>query len=219
MVWWVVEALRASQRIDRVALIGAPVCRELAPNTDVFVTEREDETANIVAGIEALPDAEHILMSSADTPLLTQEALQDFFDNAPDCDVAYPIVERADVEREFPNRTWVYVKAKEGHYTGASCFLFRRQSVLDKREYLRRVLDARRSVWRLVRIWGLGFAVSFLTHRLSISAAEKRLSEVLGLVGRAYISRYPEIALDVDHPADLALVRQRLARLADRPQG
>jgi 2-phospho-L-lactate guanylyltransferase (CobY/MobA/RfbA family) len=211
MVWWVVDALKSCGRIGRVVVVAAPACRDLVPNADIFLEQREDETSNIFAGIEALEGSRRILMSSGDVPLLTCNALQDFLDNAPDADIVYPIVEQADIVRQFPDREWIFVKTRDGRFTGSSCFLFNPEALVRQRDALQGVMDARRSVRKLVAMWGLGFALKFMTHRLDIADAEKHLSEVLGLTGRAYVSSYPELAIDVDHPTDLPLVRERLA--------
>lgn len=212
MVWWVVAALKSCGKIGRVAVVASAVCRDMVPNADIFIDQREDETANIFAGIEALDGAEHILMCSGDVPLLTPTALQDLFDNAPDADVVYPIVEKLDIERDFPEREWIFVKTRDGQFTGSSCFLFKPKSLVEQRESLQNVLDARRSVRKLVGMWGFRFSVKFLMHRLDIADAEKHLSDVLGLNGKAYVSHYPELAIDVDHPTDLPIIRDRLSK-------
>jgi len=157
-----------------------------------------------------------MLMSAGDTPLVTHKAVQDLIDNAPEADIVFPIIERSDVEREFPSRKWICIRTAEGDFTGANCFLFSSDELVGRREWLRKVMDSRRNLPRLIGLLGLGFVLRYLGHRLSIRDVERRASELLGLEVRAYVSPYPEIAMDIDHPDDVEIVRGRLESRAER---
>jgi len=212
MVQWVAEALKSAQTIGSVVAIGPPVIAEMevARLAEQVLPEEAHEVDNLMRGMDVLPDAERILMVTSDMPLLTPEAIDDFILNAPDADIVYPTVAKEDVLAQFPDRKWVFAKAKEGEFTGSSAFMFCPESLRSNRETLRKVFDSRRSVADLVRMWGLGFALKFALGQLSLSDAERHISEVLGINGRAYISHYPELAFDVDKVADISLAEERL---------
>ena len=212
VVWWIWNALKQSERFDRIAVVSAGHCLELVPEADVCIEERADEAANIFAGIEALEGSDLILMSAGDTPLVTPESVRDLLDNAPDADVVFPVVMRADIEREYAERgkDWIFVKAKDGEFTGCNSFLFKPDVLARKRDVLEQVLAARRSVWELVKMWGAGFVWKYMTGQLDLAAVEAYLSQSLGIRGRAYVTHYPELAMDIDHPGDVSLAEERL---------
>lgn len=212
VVWWVVEALKGCKQIGTVTVVSREACKACVPNADIFLEEAEDETANLVKALNQGAKTDRVFMVSGDTALLTSKALDDLFLNAPDgVDIVYPLVERNDIEREFPERKWIYFMTPEGHFTGSSCFLFQRQAVLDRVEWVRRVFDARRSVFQLARMWGLSFILKFAFHRLTLDDAAQTAGRVLGLSGKAYVSHYTELAIDLDHADDLPIMEKRLA--------
>lgn len=218
MVQWVAEALKSSQKIGRVVVLGRSALKDttVAGVVDQVVEEGADEVDNIFRGLEALPGIQRLLVASGDLPLLTAEALDDFLNNAPpEGEVVFPICEREVVLRDFPNRKWVFVRTPEGRFTGAALFSANPEALRQRREWLERVFESRRSVWKLINLWGLGFALKALTHHLSIAEAEERISEVLGLKGRAYQTPFTELVMDVDKPSDVVLCEERLRSRQD----
>ena len=213
MVVWVAEALKASRTINRVVVMGRPALRDtaVAGIADAIVEEGVDEVDNLFRGIAALPGAQHVLLVSADLPLLTPEAIDDFIEGAPtDAEVVFPVCERADIERDFPGRKWVFVGTPEGHYTGSSCFLFHPEPVVEHREWVQRVFDARRSVWKLITMWGKRFTLKALFHQVRLEDAAARVSELLGIRGGVYVTHFTELCMDVDKASDVAFVEERL---------
>lgn len=50
--------------------------------------------------------------------------------------------------------------------------------------------------------------LKFLLHRLTLSDIELRASELLGFRGKAVVSHYPEIGMDVDKEEDWQLLEK-----------
>ena len=71
-------------------------------------------------------------------------------------------------------------------------------------------MAARKSFWRQVRLIGLGFLVQFALRRLTVTDAERRVSEALNVRGRAVITPYAEMGMDVDKPRQLEIARAEL---------
>lgn len=214
MVTHTIRGIREVRGLGRVALIGPPLLRQqsFAPLVDALLDEGRDETENIMRGIEALPGADRILMVSADTPLVHRDSLEGFLALCPhDADVCYPVVEKACIDKHFPTRKWVFVKLREGRFTGSSLFIFRASVLLRQIDRLRAVMDARRDVLALVRMWGIGIFAKYLLGILSIPDLEKRISSLLGFRGAGVAAQYPELAMDIDKPSDIPLVEEKLA--------
>jgi len=209
MVEWVLAALRQAPGVHRIVVAGPEALA--AVRWDEFDATREPEgagiAANLRAGLEALPGAQRVLVVSADLPLLTPMAVADLLDHAPDADVVFPYVERADVLRDFPDRGWIFAATPEGAFTGSALGIVRPEAALANWNWVERLLDARRrSVLGLAAMVGPVMALSYLIRRLRISDVDARLSALLHLEGRGYRSRFAEIAMDVDNETDVPLV-------------
>jgi GTP:adenosylcobinamide-phosphate guanylyltransferase len=208
LVEWVIEGLCSAPSVRRIVVVGAPeiATPSLWDAVDAVVPEGAGGVENLMRGLDALPGAECVLMVSGDLPLIYRESLEDLLANAPASDVVFPIVERAVVRSAFPARRWVCAHAAgSGDFTGAATLLFRPEALRQRRHWAERLFAARRSLFDLVRMWGAGLALKYLLRMLTLAEAEKRVSEVLDLHTRAYVSRYPELAMDVDQASDLPL--------------
>jgi GTP:adenosylcobinamide-phosphate guanylyltransferase len=212
MIEWVVQALRDSTTVGRIAVIGPRALREtrLPRMADCLLDEGDHEVENLFKGMDALSESERILMVTGDMPLLSPESIDDLSENAPPADIVYPAVTREAVLAEFPDRKWIFVKTTDGTFTGSSAALFRPAVFRHHEDALRRVFDSRRSVMALVKMWGIGFALKFALGMLALRDAERRISEVLNVAGRAYVSRHVGLAFDVDKASDIGLAEEKL---------
>ena len=214
MLEWTASAVRAAESIGKVAVVGrsatiAPIAGEFS---DVIVEEGIDEVDNLFRGIDALSGDRRVLMLAGDIPLLTPEVVGDLVENAPpDADVVFPICPEEPILRDFPDRNWTLVETPDGSFTGGCGFLFDPEAVKAQRQWVQEVFDSRRSPWKLMRIWGLWFGIMAVLHQVSVAEAETKISEVLGLRGRAYISQYTELCLDLDYAEDVEMVRRHMA--------
>lgn len=213
MAHWVVQALESAESIRSVVVVGPEELRNALDGATVLV-EGCHEVENLTKGMDAMPDAERILMVSGDMPLLSPKAIDDFVLNSPEADIVYPTIGRQEIMAQFPDRKWTFIRAKEGEFTGSSAVMFRPDAFQDHMDTLRKVFDSRRSVASLVQMWGIGFALKFALGQLSLKDAERRISEVLNVNGRAYVSPYPELAFDVDHCCDIAIAERKLLEQA-----
>jgi GTP:adenosylcobinamide-phosphate guanylyltransferase len=221
LVEWVVEGLRSAPSVRRIVVVGAPeiATPALREAVDAVVPEGAGGVENLLRGLDALPDAECVLMVSGDLPLICRRGLEDLLANAPAADVVFPIVERADVLRAFPSRRWVFARAAgSGDFTGGALLLFLPDVLRHHREWAERLFGARRSLFDLARMWGAGLTLKYLLRVLTLEEAEQRVSQVLDLRARAYRSRFPELAMDVDKASDLPLCEAWLREHGRAPQ-
>src|SRR5579871_5068630 len=105
-VQWVFEALRASDRIARIAVIGPP---ELAQTpgmagADLLLRERDTIVANLFAALESLDPRGRVLITACDNPLLTTAIFDDFLARVPrEAAVAYPVLRHRTFLERFPH--------------------------------------------------------------------------------------------------------------------
>jgi GTP:adenosylcobinamide-phosphate guanylyltransferase len=224
MVEWVVRGLRSCPRIGSIVVVGgggtaAPALQEWSA---AVTPEAGGIAENLRAGFDALPGSRRVLALSGDLPLVSRAALDDLLANAPDADLVYPYVERADLLRDFPERDWLLARTPEGVFTGSSAALCRPEAVLANWRWVREILAARRSQpLGLAGMVGVTFALRYLIGRLRVADVERKLSARLRLVGRGYHTRFTEMSMDVDKASDIALVervlRQREATAGPGP--
>jgi GTP:adenosylcobinamide-phosphate guanylyltransferase len=221
LVEWTVEGLRSAPSVRRIVVVGAPeiATPSLRESVDAVVPEGAGGVENLMRGLDALPDPECVLMVSGDLPLIHRTSLEDLLANAPAADVVFPIVERADVLRAFPTRRWVFAHtAGGGDFTGGALLLFLPDVLRHHREWAERLFGARRSLFDLARMWGAGLTLKYLLRVLTLGEAEQRVSQVLDLRARAYRSRFPEVAMDIDKASDIPLCEMWLREHGRAPQ-
>ncbi len=215
MVEYVLAALRATPRVNRIALVGPlPLPPAVAAGVDIPVPARGEMLDNLAAGLAALGSDAPVLALAADIPLLTAQAVGAFLDAARDLDldIGYGIVPRDDMVREFPGVRKTFVRLRDGVFTGGSLVLIRPQAFVRAQDVLAGAVRARKSPLALARLLGPGVILGLLAGSLRIADLENRVAALAGIRARAVICHHPEIGLDVDHPETLAVVRDRLSR-------
>ncbi|TMI83564.1 MAG: hypothetical protein E6H03_03490 [Bacillati bacterium ANGP1] len=192
MVEFVLAALRQAATIRRIALVGPlPFPPAVAAAVDVAVGEGGTMLDNVAAGFDALGGAGPVLVAGADIPLVTPRAIDAFVRAAQslDAEIVYGVVRREDVTREFPRARKTSVRLRDGTLTGGSLILMAPQAFARARPVIERAIRARKRPWE-----------------------QRRAAGLLGVRARALICAGPEICMDVDTPAMLAVVRERLTR-------
>lgn len=219
MLQWVVDALRGSECVGRVAAVGSVN----ADGLDQVIEPGDSLVSNMRRGIEALGDADRVLVVSSDIPLLTPEAVQDFVEKSSrlDADLAYPIHTQPCCESRFPGFRRTYLTTADGVFTGGNMMLVRPDFVFRNWDIIADAYSARKQVLKLARMIGMGVLLRVLAARLfpgalRISMLEDAASRMLQAKVRAVVSDYPEIGEDVDKQSDLDAVRELLASAGGR---
>ncbi|MDN5343969.1 MAG: hypothetical protein PWQ18_80 [Clostridia bacterium] len=213
MLSWVVAALQAAGSIRRIAVAGTPGMAPCLPGAITLVPAGQTTVESALNGAAAFPDAEWLLLVTADIPLLTPEAVRDFLARcqARPADFYYPIASREACEARYPGVNRTYVRLREGTFTGGNMVLIKAAALQTCACRGQELVRLRKSPLALSRLIGWRFIIKFLTHRLTISEAEEQFSRLLGARGAGIISPYPEIGIDVDKDSDLELARRVLA--------
>ncbi|MBP2643920.1 MAG: cofC [Firmicutes bacterium] len=211
MVTFVAEALAASEKVRRIFVLGPS--KELAkckfPGNAVVVEGGKTIVETIRRGIAELHHNDMTLIATADIPLLTAEAVNDFLGqcNNVSADLYYPIVRKEVNERRYPGVRRTYVRLKEGVYTGGNLFLINPAIVDVCAGMADKIIANRKHPLRLCRMLGWSFVARFLLGTLRLAEVEARVADLLGITGAVIQSPYPELGIDVDKPSDLELVR------------
>lgn len=219
MIQRVVDALRGSPSIGRVIAVG----RVEADGLDQVVEPCDTLVANIRRGLDEIGPCDAVLIVSADVPMLTSEAVEDFIARARGvgADMVYPIIRKADCQARHPELRRTYLKTGDGVFTGGNIMLVRPEFIRRNWQAIENAYAARKHVFQLARMIGVGVLVRVVVAQmvpgvLRLSALEKAASRMLGDKVAVVISAYPEIGEDVDKPSDLSAVRAILCE-AENP--
>ncbi len=211
----VLRALRGVDEITRLVAVAPPSTH--ADPALALADERRADGLRIREslrnGLANLPPRELVLIAASDLPILTSEAIRDFIARAQarDCDVGYGCVERRVHVAKYPHVPHTWARLRDGTYCGGGLFALRPLVLPALERFIEQLGAARKKPWRLASLFGAGVLVKYAVGRLSISDAERRARELLGVTACALVSPYAESAVNVDRASDVALAEQLIA--------
>ena len=211
-----IDALRASGHVDEIVAVAPE--EALGYAAIAAANDRRPSGSRMVdslrAGLAGVAPDSTALVCVSDLPVLTLAAVDDFIDRATALggDVVYGCVERRVHEASFPDVPHTWARMREGSYCGAGLVAMRPRALDPLERFLDRLGAARKNPLRLASIFGWDVFARYATRQLTIAAAERRASQLLGVTVRAAVSPLPEIAVNVDRPEDLALAERLVAR-------
>ena len=213
MVEYIIDALDQSGQIGRiiVAADGSQWEAAVLPQrAELVAVESSSMPETAAAAAALLPANSKILFVCDDIPLLTSAAVQDFLKQTEDveADAYYPVIPEADCVKAFPGAERTYVTLPEGRFTGGNMMLLNADVISGGVIKAKDIFARRKKPWELCGWLGFGFVLKFLLHRLTLSDIELRASELLGFSGKAVVSHYPEIGMDVDKEEDWQLLEK-----------
>ena len=219
MVQWVLDALGGSSSIDHVIVAGLPQETDLECRLPLtLLPDHGGMFANIRAASAEIkrqkPAEEHAVVSTADIPALRGEIVDWLVCNSQpfDQDVYITLVERSAMEASFPQANLAYTHLKEMQVCGGQLHCFRLQAALEETPLWNRLIDMRKATLRQASLLGYDVMFFLMLRRLSLKDAEAAVCKRLGVRGKALLCPYPEVALDIDRPAQLEIVRDSLDR-------
>jgi GTP:adenosylcobinamide-phosphate guanylyltransferase len=216
------DALSEARGIGRVIVVGVPpetplTCGhplEVIPAERDMIRSLQAAAARLAPATPGAVSADaQALVVSADAPLVTGEMLDWMRERAVEggADVTITTVERSVMEARFPGSKRTYVRLRDAELCGGDVAAFR-LAVADRGvELAERLVNARKHPWQIAAIVGPGTLASLMAGRLTLAQALRALDARLDLKLNVLVSPYAEMAMDVDKPAQLALVRAELA--------
>ncbi len=216
MVGYVVEALRAAQQVGEVVVVSGP--QGPLPASAVGNARQASAASpsfgDTVAAAARAAGNGLLVLATADIPLLTPQAVDDTVGFALDsgADLTYTISDVQGVLAAFPGTTRTSARLQEGRFTGGNLVVARADSLLQGVAAIQNAFGRRKSVVGLALLLGPLFVLRLALGRLTVEAAAARGSEILGCSVAVHLSRYPEVAFDVDKPSDLAAAEAALSK-------
>lgn len=212
MVDYVVDSLLKTSEVQKIVVAGPKELSGRYPAERVVLVDGgESVVESVEKGFEVLPEDTKTLVATSDIPLITPEEIKAFFLACPPgYDVYYPIVYKEAIEQRDNSVKRTYVTLKEGTVTGGNLFLVDPRIVEKAIVKAQDLIKLRKSPFKLSLLLGFGFVLKFLAKKLSVKELEEKVSNLLGVRGKAIFSRSFGIGVDVDKPEDLEVALKHL---------
>ncbi|TFH37837.1 MAG: hypothetical protein E4G99_01375 [Anaerolineales bacterium] len=217
MAQWVLDAHGLSQHIENVILIGLdPLSGLTCTKPLTFLPDGKGLLDNVLLSLahvrQHTPGATHVLFSSTDIPAVTQKMIDWRIEAArmEDTDLDYIVVERHTMETRFPASRRSFVRLRDVEVCGGDINVIN-VNLTENTALWERLVAARKSARRQASLLGYGLLFRLLTRRITLHQAETEISQRMDLRGHVVISPYAELAMDVDKPEQLEILRQDLA--------
>jgi len=209
----VFAALQNSKYVQQVVIVGPVKEFGKYAGRDVQVVEDTgDMVSNCLAAIRLLPVEQPVALVTSDIPMLTAGVLDNYLAKleAKEADFYYPIIAKEINEQRYPGVKRTYASLREGTFTGGNIIVINPKVAERIAAKVREFVAQRKNVIMMCSIVGLGFLLKLVTKRLTISEAERKISDLLGCRCLAVECHSPEIGTDVDKDSDLELARKVL---------
>ncbi len=218
MVLHVLEALLQVETIGRLAIVGPQavheVCRQATTGRTLEPVEATSSfLGNVLLALEHFDEASHVLLVSADIPLVEPSQLEDFLQRAgaEDWDLVYPIINKHEALKLDPHGKHTFVHTKEGTFTGGNVLLVKSEWIKQHKALVETVLASRKNPFKLASLLGGGIIFKYLCGQVSIAELEKRVAAKLGCRAKAVVTPFAALGLDLDKPDDFAWAEGLLA--------
>ena len=172
-------------------------------------------SASALGYVKQLAAGDLLLVTTADHPLLTTEMLEYFCHavRTSDADVIVGVMAESLFRASYPDSKRSFIPLRDERVCGTNLFALRAGAGAEAAAaFWHRSGQFRKRPWRLLSTFGLVNFVLLALRRLDAEAARQRAERVIG--ARIAVVRMPfaECAIDVDNPADLALVNRIIDR-------
>jgi GTP:adenosylcobinamide-phosphate guanylyltransferase len=201
--------------LDGVALAGADraVSDEIAAADIRIIAPGVTPSGSVARALAELDAPLPLLVTTADHPLLTPAMVEHFCAAVPaDADVAVALATATTIRGAYPDSVRTFYRFAGEGYSGCNLFLLQTTAANKAAAFWSEMERHRKRPWRLVAAIGPLTLLRFLMGRLTLAAAMRRLSTIIGARVDAVEMPFAEAAIDVDKPADLALAERVLAK-------
>ncbi|HNP60724.1 MAG TPA: NTP transferase domain-containing protein [Nitrospirales bacterium] len=179
-----------------------------------WVEPQQGPSLSVARFLDEQPQEFPILVTTADHALLTAEMVDYFLHAAQEkqMDVAVGLVPYSSVVASYPQSKRTVTRLTGGGFCGCNLFVLCTPKAKRMVEFWSQVERERKHPIRLIRTLGGLALVRYLFGWLSLAEALNRLGQKLNLQVQEVLLPFPEAAIDVDTPEDLALAEAILAK-------
>ncbi len=179
---------------------------------------------NLIAGInkslELNPKNKHVLLVSSDIPALKAEMVDWLINTCMETsdDIYYGVCPREVMEMRYPGSKRTYTKLKDMEVCGADINIVHVRMASVHLDVWDALIANRKNPVAQARVMGLDTLYLLLTRQATLQDFVTRVSQRIGIKGRAIVWPYAEPCMDVDKPHQLEMMRTDLVKQAKPAQ-
>lgn len=205
-----VNALLTSPAIRKVSVLTQEPGRivdALPGNSRLAVLVSGPTIASTLEAILSDPKTDFpLLVTTADHALLSPAMIADFCAKADGADLAIGLVEKGPLMERLPQTKRTWLRFRGGSYSGANLFAFGSPAAVKGISLWRAVEQDRKKGWRMIAALGPAALLGAVFRIRTLDQTLRSVGKRLGLDVRKVELADPLAAVDVDKPADHALV-------------
>lgn len=213
MLFRVLDALEASDRVDTCIICGPPeaivareplVRRRLTARGMNWLAPQATPSTSALSALDSIRDRTPVLLTTADHALLTPAMVDHFCREAltTGCDVVAALAPHALVMTHYPGMRRTRTRFSDGAFCGCNLFAFLTPESRAAAGLWRQVENERKRPLKMIGRLGWVAVLRYLMGMLSLKDALRLVSERMGLKVGAVILPFPEAAVDVDSVSD-----------------
>lgn len=217
MLEYVVYALQDAEKIGEILIVGVDQRHDLEFRDVVdWIPDQGNLIDNGMAAVDWIknhwPNSGHILFSTSDIPAIYGSVIDRFVTSCEPLDrsLYYPFVTEETIEARYPRSKRTYVRLGDWRVAGGDMIVSRPELARERRDLMEALVHGRKQPWKIAQIVGLGTLIKLLLNRLDLDEVERTASRVVGQPVKVLVSTDAELAMDVDKPHQLELLREVL---------
>lgn len=217
MIQWVIDALNKAESVEKIIIAGLNDLSGLNSAKPLLqIPDQNGILENLAAAakliLKDMAGAEYFLAVSADIPLISAEIVDTVIKENQESgiDVFYNVVERKVMEAAFPGVKRTYMRFRDGHFCGADMHIMSTSGI--EKLIALGFVQFRKRPFKLIKIVGIDCVLRMLLFPPNLVTAELVINKRLKIEGRTIVCDTPEIAMDIDTPEHLEIVRKKLAQ-------
>jgi molybdopterin-guanine dinucleotide biosynthesis protein A len=214
MIQWVLDALGAAHEVGQVVIMGLPADSRLSfPRPLSYFPSQGAMLSNILTGVKNVlkinPSAQHALVVSSDIPMISAEMVDWVVRSAlqTEHDLYYHVITRSVMEARFPGSKRSFTRLKDVEVCGGDLNVIRTLTATGRDEFWNKVIASRKNALAQASLLGLDVLLGVLFRQITLENAVKKISQRVGLRGRAVLCPYAEVGMDVDKPHQYEMAR------------
>jgi hypothetical protein len=151
-----------------------------------------------------------VLALTGDIPLITASMLDDFVAAVaqPYQMITYRFATRTTVETRFPDSQRTFTRLRDATVTQADVFILHTDVLTTNQALWEPLIEARKQPWRIARVVGVSTLLKLLFRRLTVAELQKTAARILGAPVSVGFTSHAELAMDVDKPHHVDVVRR-----------
>ena len=219
MIQWVLDALSGAKHVDNVIIVGLSPKNKLKSKKPVYYLSNQGRMlSNIVAGVDKSLEldkkSEYVMVVSTDIPALKPEMVDWLVEKCMKTkdDLYYGVCTSKVMEKRFRDSKRTYTRLKDIELCGADINITHVRMTTEHLDMWESLIGSRKSPLKQAGIIGWGLLWQVFTKSITLDELAVKISERIGIKGRAIIWPHAEPCMDVDKPHQLELIRKDFAK-------